>query len=46
MSFQDTILDTTIRKILVDQKKLDFIKEDAVFDLSVIEEGRMKWLEN
>jgi outer membrane protein assembly factor BamA len=42
MSFQDTILDTTIRKILVDQKKLDFIKEDAVFDLSVIEEGRIE----
>src|SRR5690554_6718887 len=42
MSFQDTILDTTIRKILVDQKKLDFIKEDAVFDLSVLEDGRIE----
>ncbi len=41
MSFQDTILDTTLRKVLVEQKKLNFIKEDAVFDLSVLEEGRV-----
>ena len=42
MSFQDTILDTTIRKVLVEEKKLNFIKEDAVFDLAVLEDGRVE----
>lgn len=42
LSFQDTILDTTIREVLVEQKKLNFIKENAIFDLEVLEEGRVE----
>lgn len=42
LTYQDTIQDTTIVKILTEEKKLDFIKEDAVFDLEVLEEGRIE----
>ena len=40
LSYGHTIRDTTILKILKNEKKLDFIKEDDVFDLKVLEEGR------
>lgn len=40
LSYQDTIQDTTILKILKEEKKLNFIKKDDVFDLKVLEEGR------
>lgn len=42
LSYQDTIQDTTIVKILTEEKKLNFIKEDDVFDLKVLEEGRIE----
>lgn len=42
LSYQDTIQDTTILKILREEKKLNFIKEDDVFDLKVLEEGRVE----
>ena len=41
LSFQDTIQDTTIHKILSNEKEIKLIKEDAIFDLKVLEEGRI-----
>lgn len=40
MSFQDTIQDTIIRKILAPDRRTNFIKENDIFDLKVLEEGR------
>ena len=40
LTFQDTIQDTTILKILKEDRKLNFIKKDDVFDLERLEEGR------
>lgn len=40
LSYQDTIQDTTLLKILKDEKKLNFIKKDDIFDLAFLEEGR------
>ena len=42
LSYQDTIQDTTILKILKEEKKLNFIDKDDVFDLKVLEEGRVE----
>ena len=42
LNYQDTIMDTTIYKILKEEKKLNFIKEDDVFDLEVLEDGRIE----
>lgn len=41
LNFQDTIQDTTIYKILANDKELNLIKEDAIFDLKVLEEERI-----
>jgi len=41
LTYQDTIQDTTIVKILTEEKKLNFIKEENIFDLKVLEEGRI-----
>ena len=40
LSYKDTIQDTTILKILKEEKKLGFIRKDDVFDLQVLEQGR------
>lgn len=42
LSYKDTIQDTTIVQILREEKKLNFIKEEDVFDLKVLEEGRIE----
>ena len=42
LNYKDSIQDTTILKILTADKKINFIKEDAVFDLKVLEEGRIE----
>lgn len=42
LSFKDSIQDTTILKILTEEKKINFIKKDAVFDLEVLENGRIE----
>ena len=42
LSYQDTIQDTIIVKILTEEKKLNIIKEDAIFDLEVLEDGRVE----
>ena len=42
LTYTDAISDTTILKILTDDKKLNFIEEEDVFDLSVLEEGRIE----
>ena len=42
LNYQDTIKDTTIFKILKEEKKLNFIRKDDIFDLEVLEEGRIE----
>ena len=42
LNYQDTIKDTTIFKILKVEKKLNFIRKDDIFDLEVLEEGRIE----
>lgn len=42
LSYKDTIQDTTIVQILREEKKLNFIKKEDVFDLKVLEEGRIE----
>lgn len=42
LNYQDTIQDTTILKVLKEENKLYFIDKDDVFDLKVLEEGRVE----
>lgn len=42
LNYRDTIQDTTILRILKEEKKLYFINKDDVFDLKVLEEGRVE----
>lgn len=42
LNYQDTIQDTTILKVLKEENKLYFINKDDVFDLKVLEEGRVE----
>ena len=42
LNYKDSIQDTTILKILKEEKKLNFIKEEDIFDLKVLEEGRVE----
>ncbi len=42
LNYSDTIQDTTVLKILKNEKQLHFINKDDVFDLKVLEEGRVE----